>query len=556
MAHLNIGEVLRIELDKQRLRRRVPKRDDEFRECRRATGLPLALPRCNHRIQIPALREKNVYPNPDISVSECEWPARDRRRQKPAERAQSLPRDAARRFKLLRWTSILGLLAIIVVSIPFAAILSHFMKREILDHDATLTSQFIVSIAETQSKQANMGSKVTLGQILDERADLAKLGIDAQTAGAVRRQFFDHLQFLPELLLADVVARDRTIIWSTNQSVIGNLAQSNDELEKAFTSRVRASTGYVGRSHVEEQWFLREPEKLYVENYVPLYDARGEVAAVTKIYKEPGGLLRSIDRGNILVWACTAFGAVFLYFALFWIMRRADIILDAQQQRLVETEALCVIGEMSAAVAHGIRNPLASIRSSAELALDGDLESTRKNATDIIFQIDRLGKWVRELLAFSRPLSGENGKIDLVSLVHECLPHFSTQLDKFRVSCEFVQPPAGVPPVLGERALATQAVASVIANAIEAMPDGGSLRLEFQMETLLRRVVLVVTDAGPGMSANELDLVFKPYFTTKRDGLGLGMALTKRIMERFGGAISLNSRKGEGTQVSLSFPLA
>jgi signal transduction histidine kinase len=113
-----------------------------------------------------------------------------------------------------------------------------------------------------------------------------------------------------------------------------------------------------------------------------------------------------------------------------------------------------------------------------------------------------------------------------------------------------------VPYGAGERVLATQALASVIANAIEAMPDGGSLRLEFQLEPRLRRVVLAVSDAGPGMSPAELDLVFKPYYTTKRNGLGLGMALVKRIMERFGGGISLHSREGEGTRVSLSFGLA
>jgi signal transduction histidine kinase len=436
----------------------------------------------------------------------------------------------------------------------FAAVLSHFVKREILDNDATLTNQFVASVAETQSSQAELGPNVTLGQILDERANFARLGVDPQLARGVRSQFYDHLRFLPDVLLADVFAQDRKIIWSTNPTLVGTSEQDSEKLDDAFASRGKATMSYVGRAPTkQEAQFVRQPEKLYIENYVPLYDPRGGVVAVAKIYKEPGSLLRTIHRGNILVWTSTAFSAVFLYLALFWIIRRADTMLNEQQQRLVEAEALCVIGEMSAAVAHGIRNPLATIRSSAELALDGDLESTRKNATDIIFQIDRLGKWVRELLAFSRPLSGENQKIDLVSLVEECLPLFSAQLEKFRVSCEFVRPPARVPLVLGERALATQALSSVIANAIEAMPDGGSLRLEFQIERRLRRVALVVTDAGPGMSPAELDLVFKPYYTTKRDGLGLGMALVKRIMERFGGAISLSSREGEGTRVSLSF---
>jgi signal transduction histidine kinase len=234
-------------------------------------------------------------------------------------------------------------------------------------------------------------------------------------------------------------------------------------------------------------------------------------------------------------------------------VRRADRTLADQQHRLVEAEALCVIGEMSAAVAHGIRNPLASIRSSAELALDGDLASARKNASDIIVQIDRLGKWVRDLLMFSRPLSGENQKIELVPLVEGCLAAFATQLDKARVACEFVRPPVELPRVIGERALATQALASVVANAIEAMPQGGSLRLELQSTARPSAVAVVVTDTGTGMAPAEIDLVFKPYYTTKRHGLGLGMALVKRIMERFGGGIMLESREGEGTKVTLNF---
>lgn len=503
---------------------------------------------------------QNVYPAPETRFGE--WPAYDRRRKETetAAPAHSQLRNPAQRFNLLRWISILGLVSIIFASIPFAAILSHFITNEILEHDASLTGQFIVSVAETQTSQANLGNKVTLGQILDERANLGALGVDPEVAASVRQQFYDHLQFLPDVLQADVFARDRKLIWSTNRSLIGQIETGSPELEKAFSPRAMRATATmsaVGRTNeAHEHLPPRQAGKMHVDDYVQLYDARGDVAAVARIHKDLGDLVVSIDRGNVLVWACTAFGAIFLYLTLFWIIRRADAMLKAQHQRLVETEALCIIGEMSAAVAHGIRNPLASMRTSAELALDGDLESTRKNATDIIFQIDRLGKWVRELLAFSRPLDCESRKINLVSLVEDCLPSFSAQLERRRISCEFVQPTAQVPLVLGARGLATQALASVIANAIEAMPTGGTLRLELEHEPLSRCVAVIVSDTGPGMTPAAVNMVFKPYYTTKCDGLGLGMALVKRIMERFGGAISLQSRVGEGTRVNLNFPLA
>ena len=113
-----------------------------------------------------------------------------------------------------------------------------------------------------------------------------------------------------------------------------------------------------------------------------------------------------------------------------------------------------------------------------------------------------------------------------------------------------------MPRVAANRGLATQALANVIANALEAMPDNGSLLVKFEHDEARKRVSVIVTDSGPGMSPTQLDIVFKPYYTTKRDGLGLGMALVERIMKRCGGAINLRSHEGVGTQVSLTFRVA
>lgn len=485
------------------------------------------------------------------------WLPRRKEEQEAEDPAQSALQNMARPFDLLRWFSIVSFIAIFIISVAFAMILSHFLKQEILQRDAILTSQFVQSIAETQARQAHLGSHLTLGQLLDERIDLAKLGVDPRKAEDARVQFYDHLRLLPDVLLATIFARDRTILWSTNPALIGKIDKGNDQLEDAFDAHVMVSTEYDADEDrtKEEQRFVHEPHKFFVEDYMPLIGPDGKVVAVVEVYKEPSDLEQTIRRGNILVWSSSAIGTILIYLALFGIIRRADTLLNEQRRRLVEAEALCLIGEMSAAVAHGIRNPLASIRSSAELALDGDPDSARKNATDIISQVDRLGKWVRDLLVFSRPVSGENQAIDLAPLVDECLLNFATQLKNSQISCEFVRPTAAVPLVIGNRALANQALASIVSNAIEAMPAGGSLRLELQPVLPHRRVDLVVTDSGSGMSPTQMELALKPFYTTKRKGLGLGMALVKRIMERFGGTISLHSREGEGTKVSLSFKM-
>jgi two-component system sensor histidine kinase HydH len=457
-------------------------------------------------------------------------------------------------IKYIPWFSIVGFSSAALFCIAFGAVLSHFMTREILDHDAIITSQFISSVEWVETKQAQLGGKVRFGQLLDKRTNFAALGIDEKMANEVRAQYFDHISMLPDVRLATIFAHDRTIIWSTNSGLVGKINEDNDELEEAFAERKMVSNdSFSGEHEKEEQQFISEPGTPFVETYIPLFDSNGRVAVVVEIYQEPHQLLQTIHRGKLLIWACIALGAAFLYIIPLWIFRRVDSALSDQQRRLREAEALCVIGEMSATVAHGIRNPLATIRSSAELALDANPSAARKNAEDIITQVDRLSKWVRDLLVYTRPVSGEDEAINVVTLVGECLANVADQIQKKGIVCEFVQPTVAIPLVIGNRVLANQALASIISNAIDAMPNGGSLRLQVQESQLRGNIDVIVSDTGGGMSPAQTELAFKPFYTTKHNGIGLGMSQVRRIMERFGGAVKLSSKEGEGTQANLSF---
>ena len=466
-------------------------------------------------------------------------------------------------YNLLRLFPILSFVAVAIISVCFAMVLSHFMTREILQHDSTLTSQFVSSIAYTQSQQAPLGKRVTLGQILDQRADLAKFGIDPVVAEAVRSQFYDHMRFLPDVLHVNVYAADRKIIWSSDPALIGKTDKDNDELEAVIDTRAMVSTNYLNQEHHNEQEhkleqsFADNPQDFFVEDYIPLLNTGGSVIAVVEIYKEPKSLLDTIRRGHLLVWASTALGVVFLYLAMFWIIRRADKTVEEQQQRLLESESLCVLGEMSAAVAHGIRKPLTSIRTSAELALALDPGSrSGKYAIDIMTQADRLDKWLRELLDTAHPLDSPSESIDMKALTEECLPYLAGLFDKNKVTCDFIRPTSLLPPVIGNRTLITQALVSVLSNAIESMPDGGKLKVQLQHIHQNHRVEIVVSDTGLGMSKSQLCNIFKPFYTTKSNGIGLGMAQVKSMMKRFGAAITMTSETRKGTCVTLSFMVA
>ncbi|MNI41188.1 Sensor protein ZraS [compost metagenome] len=271
---------------------------------------------------------------------------------------------------------------------------------------------------------------------------------------------------------------------------------------------------------------------------------------MVEIYKEPKDLIERMERGLVLIWLATALGGGLIYLGLYWIVRRAAMQLAAQQKQLITNETFVALGEMSSAVAHSLRNPLATIRSSAELALEFDSGPAHKNINDIIGQVDRMSKWVRELLQSLRPLHDEPESVNLVAALHESLKAFEQQIARAEVNVVFE--PQQTPMVVSQPMQLAQILNSLIANALEAMDKGGTLTVTLE-SSHPRRVKLALHDTGKGMSEEQRKMAFRPFFTTKQGGLGVGLVLVKRIMERCGGSVRLESREGEGTTVRLSF---
>ncbi|MDH3461455.1 MAG: ATP-binding protein, partial [Burkholderiaceae bacterium] len=244
-----------------------------------------------------------------------------------------------------------------------------------------------------------------------------------------------------------------------------------------------------------------------------------------------------------------------LFLALFGLVRRADLTMREQRRQLVDNETLAAIGEMSSVVAHGIRNPLAAIRSSAELLQDSDSKQARSAAVDIVEQSDRLGAWLRELLSYTRELHGEPTPVPLQPLVQHCLEEFGRQMQASNVAGH-TDLPSDLPTVRGDAMLLGQVLRSVLANAIEAMSAGGQIIVRGVSLASSGQVMLSVEDSGPGMTDAELVRAGRPFFTTKPHGLGVGLALARRVMERFGGRLEIEGSRGRGTIVRLYLPTA
>ena len=459
----------------------------------------------------------------------------------PAARMRSSAHTANPvRFNLSRWFALVALVSITVIAVTMGALLNRFITQRLLWQEAVLTKEFVYSL---------VGVEKSLQAYLAEPSR----GLDAETEAA-----FAHIAAMPDMLRANVYDPGRRMIWSSDRSLIGRSFGPNAELDAALAGNVVTHSADPAGSEPSkaEHQDLKHPQAVFVEIYVPVLDAGGQrVLAVIEFYKNPKALVTALTELRLYIALGAGVSGVLLFVALFGLVRRADLTIRSQQRHLVDNETLAVIGEMSTAVAHGIRNPLASIRSSAELIKGGDLAQAHDAAADIIGQSDRLEAWVRELLAYTRPLDEAGAPVPLQPLVARCMGEFEREMQRRRIRSHTALA-ADLPAVRGDALLLGQVLSSLFANAIEALDSEGEITVRGDWVRGQTQLTLSVEDSGPGMTSAQLMRAGKPFHTTKPRGLGVGLALARRVIERFGGRLEIDSGPGRGTTVRLHMNIA
>ncbi|HET6837773.1 MAG TPA: ATP-binding protein [Gemmatimonadales bacterium] len=230
--------------------------------------------------------------------------------------------------------------------------------------------------------------------------------------------------------------------------------------------------------------------------------------------------------------------------------------LEQTQAQLVQSEKLASIGEMSAAVAHGLRNPLASLRAAAQLVRrHPNAPGAGEQLKAIIDEVDRLDRRITHLLSFSRPAPFHPLRESVTHLVNGLLPAVSQPLQERGVELQLDLPPQ-LPEVRVDPLQLEQALLEIVSNAIDAMPQGGRLRIGASANGSQAdgaAVTLEVQDSGPGIPPQVLPSICEPFFTTRPEGTGLGLAIAKRYVEQNGGTLEISSDAG-GTIVRVRLP--
>lgn len=236
----------------------------------------------------------------------------------------------------------------------------------------------------------------------------------------------------------------------------------------------------------------------------------------------------------------------------------SEVVVHRQMERerleaASRAQQLAMAGQLAAAVAHEVRNPLATIRSSVQYVADSPAAWSQKNALlqQVVGEVDRINRTLSAMLGLSRPQPLEVSHVDLGTLVQDALILVQPYVDHQHLTLEHE---AGGEPigVRADRRQLHQVLLNVLINACQATERGGRLTIGVDAHAEMAR--LRVSDTGFGIAAEDQQRVFDPFFTTKSSGTGLGLAICREIMTKHGGTIDLESELGVGTTVTLLLP--
>lgn len=223
------------------------------------------------------------------------------------------------------------------------------------------------------------------------------------------------------------------------------------------------------------------------------------------------------------------------------------------EEQMVQSEKLASIGRLAAGIAHEIGNPLTSIFSFVQILREMEEDEFKKESLDTIyFHINRISEILKQLSGFSKMPSGERKECYINEIIQTSVNLI--QYDKKAKNINIVKELSPTLPMIAiDGNQLSQVFVNLILNAIDAMPDGGTLTIRSMMKE--KDIVIQFEDTGIGIPREELSKIFDPFFTTKERGTGLGLAVSYNIIKKMNGTLSVESELGKGTIFTITIPV-
>lgn len=434
-----------------------------------------------------------------------------------------------------------SMLAVAVLDIA----IDRLLTRNLLDREAQVTAEAVRVLANVDLTPAQFRFAAV------NRKTLAFAHLVA------------HLTSIPEIKQVRIYDATGTIVWAADGDWNQEQPFTNPELTAALQGEVETDVG-VGKARHSVRRLATGGERL-LDVYVPLVDGSRQVYAVFEITKAPQTFFRNLASARHFLWLIS-FGvgaSLFLMLArIFLHAQRTEMRLQAQNRdieaQLVQAEKLSVVGEMAAAIAHEINNPLGilmgktrELHTAAET--HGCPQLCREDMDVLGRELGRIGEVVRGLLLFARKSDGAVAATDINQVLSETARFVEPSFSRARVMI-VPESQRDLPLVLADSNQLKQVFLNLLQNAKDAMPEGGTIRLRTAANN--GHVHIDVIDSGTGIPPEIMERLFDPFFSTKTNGSGsgLGLSVSYGIVKAHGGSIEVSSTVGHGSVFRVVLP--
>lgn len=381
---------------------------------------------------------------------------------------------------------------------------------------------------------------------------------------------FKTLVNLPDTARIKVFNQQKTIVWSDDPHLVGTQRTGHPErLTQAMQGTVQAVfNAAMNKFDTSRQGQLSDGT---IECYVPVYShatekPESQVIGVLSLYRNPHELNKAIQQGLYLLWGIIGSGGLVLYLALYKVFsvvyRRQQAAeselgkLTSEHERVVQIEKMSAMGELVGEIAHQLNNPLVGVINLSQLAqreindparvaeLLGEVRKAGTECRDIVQRILRINQISRSNLL----------PTNIKELVEDTLAFCHQSID-LQHAVEFAAPEQ--PIVINvDAVLMRQALFNLIHNAVLSAPGSPvQVTLMLTEREHVAGVQLSVSDAGPGFSADTAAKLFKPFFTTRVNGTGLGLSVAQHITMKHGGRVMAENRPEGGARFTIWLPL-
>jgi two-component system, NtrC family, sensor histidine kinase HydH len=357
------------------------------------------------------------------------------------------------------------------------------------------------------------------------------------------------------------------ISYSTNEEQIGKKDMGGLEYEKALVGT--SNSQIVSSGNVLSLLPGTQAVHCLLRTFIPFRQVRedasseGQIMGVIEITQDLSLEYAAIVHLQGRIMLISSLVMTILFLVLLVIVSRAGKIMEKRgrerlslEQKLSNAQRLAHLGTMVATVSHEIKSPLGIVRSTAEILVKRIKKVAPGNenlAEIIVAETTRLNNIVLEFLDFARPQKVKLVPVDINNSIGQALQFIGPELTEKNITLE-----TGLSAAIGKITidpdLFYRALLNILVNGIQAMPDGGVLRVSTGIVKSDGSVRIDIQDSGMGMNEEKASQIFKPFFTDKNRGTGLGLAITKNIIDQHHGSISVSSKEDEGSTFTITLP--